>query len=689
MASPAQQNIRWCCTSDSEFTKCGELKDGMKDLFSVSCVKRTSPMECIMAIAENHADAISLDGGLVYEAGLAPYNLKPIVAEAYGPTGSVTSYYAVAVVKKGTSFTFTELKGRKSCHTGLGRSAGWVIPIGRLLARGCISWEGASTEPIQKAVARFFSASCVPGASEPNLCRLCTGKGTDKCSRSEPYSGYSGAFKCLKDGAGDVAFVKHTTVLENNPSEKNQYELLCEDGSRKSVDDYKHCYLARVPAHAVVARSIDGKDEEIWNFLSKAQAMYGKNSTSQTFTLFGSRHGKDLMFKDSATQLLRIPAKMDVQLYLGPQYWNTVLSYRRDRVTPDPAVKKLQWCTVGKAEQTKCDTWSSVSGGIIYCAVAETTDDCIVKIMKGEANAMSLDGGFVYTAGVCGLVPVMEEYYDKDLTPCNSPGSSKTTGTYYAVAVVKKANRDISWTNLRGKKSCHTGVDRTAGWNIPMGLIYNQTESCKFDEFFSEGCAPGSPDESKLCQLCVGTGRPIPNKYKCKANSNERYYGYTGAFRCLVEKGDVAFVKHSTVFENTNGSNTDTWAKDLKSAEFELLCRDGNRKSPEEYKTCHLAKVPTHGVITTQENFDFVRMVLTDQQSLYGSHGSQKLIFKMFQSDTKDLLFKDSTQCLINVTRGTTYKDFLGDEYFASISGLKKCSPSELLTICSFHHHDD
>ena len=67
------------------------------------------------------------------------------------------------------------------------------------------------------------------------LCKLCVGEGSNKCSRGskEPYSGYQGAFQCMKDGVGDVAFIKQSILMNLEPEEQKKYKLLCPDDSVK------------------------------------------------------------------------------------------------------------------------------------------------------------------------------------------------------------------------------------------------------------------------------------------------------------------------------------------------------------------------------------------------------------------------------------------------------------------------
>lgn len=58
---------------------------------------------------------------------------------------------------------------------------------------------------------------------------------------SEDYYGHTGALRCLVEGGGHVAFVKHTTVMENADGNRREwwardnliddFELLCPDGN--------------------------------------------------------------------------------------------------------------------------------------------------------------------------------------------------------------------------------------------------------------------------------------------------------------------------------------------------------------------------------------------------------------------------------------------------------------------------
>ena len=308
------------------------------------CYKGHSQINCMQAIQNGQADITVLDASDVYTAGLH-YKQVPFISEMYNlPT---PEYYVVAVAKESDDRTdLTYLKNKYTCHTGINMAAGWVYPLAYLLSNGWIRGYGCDSI---RAAAEYFSKSCVPGAISTeynigvpydNMCDLCHGTSYRYCRRdaSEDYFGYTGAFRCLVEGGGDVAFVKHTTVAENTNGKRKDYwardafikdfELLCPDGTRRPIGDYVHCNLGIVKANAIVTRGgpygyNETQINAYINLFVYAQQFYGRNDEDEfSFNMFSSAAPySDLIFQDATTQLIVIPPeKREYSAYLGPDF---------------------------------------------------------------------------------------------------------------------------------------------------------------------------------------------------------------------------------------------------------------------------------------------------------------------------------------------------------------------------------
>lgn len=76
----------------------------------------------------------------------------------------------VLIPKSSRVENLNDLRGLRSCHTGVGRTAGWHIPIGHLLSNGIMIPDCVSE---LSTVAKFFDRSCAPGSwsSDPIIDR--------------------------------------------------------------------------------------------------------------------------------------------------------------------------------------------------------------------------------------------------------------------------------------------------------------------------------------------------------------------------------------------------------------------------------------------------------------------------------------------------------------------------------------
>lgn len=307
------------------------------------CHKAHSHINCMQSIQNGIADVTVLDAADVYTAGLK-YDLIPFISEVYNL--GEPEYYVVAVAKvEDPSTELTYLKNKYTCHSGINTAAGWIYPMAYLISNGWIRPYGCDS---MRAAAEYFTKSCIPGAISneynigvpyDNMCDLCHGASYRYCRRdaSEDYYGHTGAFRCLVEGGGHVAFVKHTTVFENTGGRRKEwwardaldddFELLCADGTRAKTHEYQQCNLGRVKSNAIVTRGGEGYNQQqidaFINLFVYAQQYYGRKTPDDfSFSMFYSvQPYHDLIFQDSTRQLQVIPTnKRRWDLYLGSDF---------------------------------------------------------------------------------------------------------------------------------------------------------------------------------------------------------------------------------------------------------------------------------------------------------------------------------------------------------------------------------
>ncbi|KAK7379771.1 hypothetical protein VNO78_34290 [Psophocarpus tetragonolobus] len=263
-SSPAMVDggVRWCAVRD-QVENCRFFVSVINQLtgYSWKCVQRKKAQDCMESIKKGEADLVNLEAGLAYNAFIS-HSMKAIANEVYYDRSK--TYEAVAVVNRracenNEKISLMDFKGHKSCHGGYSTAAGWNYPINYI--KKLVNNEDLNDREIATS---FFSGVCAPSEVEGfDICNACS-KENETCTGKGFYSGHSGAFRCLVEELGEIAFVKGDTVLlysmEGPRSQLwstksvRDFMYLCPQGGCREINGYPgDCTFGAVPANVIMA----------------------------------------------------------------------------------------------------------------------------------------------------------------------------------------------------------------------------------------------------------------------------------------------------------------------------------------------------------------------------------------------------------------------------------------------------
>ncbi|KAI5742773.1 hypothetical protein M8J77_011203 [Diaphorina citri] len=632
------------CVPDQYMEECKRMVEAGAAVVTgpkLQCIGARDRIDCIHQIEQNMADFTYLEPEDMYIVS-KKYDQNFIVFKEVRTKVEPASefrYEAVVIVRNDLKLEFLQdLKGLKSCHTGVGRNVGYKIPLTKLKKSGVLDSNGDETlsprENELKAFSELFSKACIVGKWSPdpkinenwkkkysNLCALC--EDPVKCDYPDNNSGYEGTLNCLTKSGGDIAWTKISYVrnyfgLSPNSvakASKEHYSFLCPDGKTVPLTETPCTWAARPWPGFVANDRIEVNTQDLTQL---------RNYISQLNKL-GESSGNDWL-----THVLGIDSNLtavDNKKTLHPTQYLQKANYEDVIGRVVKPIRAIRWCIYSEIGMSKCIALreTSFSRDIrppFECVRERTSKICLKRIADGAADVMSLDATeAVLERKSMNLRPILKEKYgnEKDLL---------------AVAVVKKDSKVQNFEDLRGLKSCHSGYMDSSGWVAPVyhllekGLIKNDV--CPYykgvEQFFSGGsCVPGLEEKEKS---------ESPSLEKICHNITTIFA--TNTLQCLkMGDADVAFTNQVKVNEAIEEGI-------FKVDEIEFLCSKGGRAPVSKAADCNLGVVPPHMVVTSNSKsnmeIDIIKHAIITAADLFSKKPE---IFKLFGSfmGKPDVLF--------------------------------------------------
>ncbi|BET01459.1 transferrin [Nesidiocoris tenuis] len=628
------------CVPDLALESCHKMVEQGKSVgVEMVCVAARDRIDCINKIKEHQADFEPADPEDMYIAGKlsdVDFSIFKEIRTKEEPTAPYR-YDAVVVIPNDINVKkVQDLKGLRSCHTGIGRNVGYKIPLTKLSNMGVLGPLGDTTlsprENELKSLSQFFSKSCIVGQWSPdqkinqrlkatysNLCALC--EHPDKCDYPDANSGYEGALRCLTKGGGQVAFTKVIFVKKyfgmahgNQPAKPNEngagkYSYFCPDGTRKPITG-PPCTWASRPWQGYMADSkLNPQFKELRDQISKLN------------NLGASKHAdwisKVLMLNNATIAVDNAQPETPLKYLEKAKYLDVV---EKDVLKPRRVVRL---CVVGQTEMSKCETLEKAAYSrdirpSLTCIKKTTAKECLKAVNEKHADAVIVDPQIAIRGEKdFNLVPIVNEQYNKE-------------NKQELVAVVRKGSAVKNFQDLKGKKACTVANDHSGFSGVMKYLLsskFIQKNSCPYEvsmkEFFSGIQQSDDPTE------------------------------------CLIfGQGDVAFVPYSSLHE----------VKD----DVEVLCPK-EKKSLDNAVSCGVVTLPPRMVLASKNltpvQMDEVKHTILSAGQYFAEHPE---VFRLFGDyDSKaNVIFSNHANGLAPIDGPITAYD----EYKKLVKDLASCS---------------
>lgn len=188
--------------------------------------------------------------------------------------------------------------------------------------------------------------------------------------------------------------------------------------------------------------------------------------------------------------------------------------------------RQIVYCTYSLIDFVKCSWLQEVSTVYriepnIQCIRGESLYRCLDDVNKNIADVVQVNND-----------ERIKSENDFNLTSLLFEYSSEFIKNYVTIAVVKSTSSIKSFKDLRGKTACFPSHEGAA--------FYAAMENFKKSKLIESNCS-NSIENFFSSRSCFGS-------YNCR----QQYEGDRGAFECLKDHGDVAFMNLET-FQNLTG----------------------------------------------------------------------------------------------------------------------------------------